>query len=255
MSIAEKLQTVAENQQKVYDAGYAAGQAAGGGGGDTEAAYNEGFTDGKQAEYDRFWDTFQQKGNAINYGYAFGYDTWTDELFKPKYDIIIKAHYGGGMFAFSKITDLKDKLEAQGVKLDLSEATAVDYLFRHSKIVHIPELDLRKATSMLYAFGDSAEVVTIDKLIVSETTNFANTTFNTANWLQNITFEGTIGVSVNFQWSPLTRQSIESVMAALSTTKTGQTATFQKAAVEAAFTTEEWEALKATRSNWTIETK
>lgn len=33
MSIAEKLTTIAENQQKVYDAGYAAGQAEGGGGG------------------------------------------------------------------------------------------------------------------------------------------------------------------------------------------------------------------------------
>ena len=32
MSIAEKLTTIAENQQKVYDAGYAAGQAEGGGG-------------------------------------------------------------------------------------------------------------------------------------------------------------------------------------------------------------------------------
>lgn len=32
MSIAEKLTTIAENQQKVYDAGYSAGQAAGGGG-------------------------------------------------------------------------------------------------------------------------------------------------------------------------------------------------------------------------------
>lgn len=34
MSIAEKLTTIAENQQKVYDAGYAAGQAGGGGGED-----------------------------------------------------------------------------------------------------------------------------------------------------------------------------------------------------------------------------
>ena len=48
MSIAEKLQTVADNQQKVYDAGFAAGQAAGG---DTDAAYNEGYDAGKQAEY------------------------------------------------------------------------------------------------------------------------------------------------------------------------------------------------------------
>ena len=36
MSIAEKLTTIAENQQKVYDAGFTAGQAQGGGGGRSE---------------------------------------------------------------------------------------------------------------------------------------------------------------------------------------------------------------------------
>lgn len=43
MSVAEKLTTIAENQQRVYDAGYAKGQAEGGGG-----SYDEGYEDGKQ---------------------------------------------------------------------------------------------------------------------------------------------------------------------------------------------------------------
>ena len=38
MSIAEKLQQIAENEQNVYDAG-------------------------KKAQYDEFWDNYQNKGN------------------------------------------------------------------------------------------------------------------------------------------------------------------------------------------------
>ena len=57
MSIAEKLTTIAENQQRVYGAGYAAGQAEGGGSGDssvfvgddstTVAEYYEAYQAGK----------------------------------------------------------------------------------------------------------------------------------------------------------------------------------------------------------------
>lgn len=45
MSIAEKLTTIAENQQRVYDAGYAKGQAEGGGI-NYDEVYNEGYNDG-----------------------------------------------------------------------------------------------------------------------------------------------------------------------------------------------------------------
>lgn len=62
MSIAEKLTTVAENQQKVYDAG-------------------------KQAEYDRFWDVYQANGTRTNYYQAFQHDFWNDDNFHPKYPI------------------------------------------------------------------------------------------------------------------------------------------------------------------------
>jgi hypothetical protein len=61
-----------------------------------------------------------------------------------------------------------------------------------------------------------------------------------------------IAVSINLQHSPLTKASFESVVAALSPTVTGQTATFSKKAKEAAFTADEWAALIATKSNWTF---
>ena len=54
MSIAEKLNAVAENEKKVYDAG-------------------------KQAEYNDFWDVYQQNGKRTNYNQAFGNLGWTNE--------------------------------------------------------------------------------------------------------------------------------------------------------------------------------
>ena len=43
MDIAEKLAQIAENQQKVYDAGYEKGKTEGG---NSEESYNEGFEAG-----------------------------------------------------------------------------------------------------------------------------------------------------------------------------------------------------------------
>lgn len=66
MSIAEKLVTIAENEQKVYEAG-------------------------QQSEYDRFWDTLQENGNRTKYFYAFSRSclNWTDDLINSaKYPIV-----------------------------------------------------------------------------------------------------------------------------------------------------------------------
>ena len=63
MSIADKLTTIAENEQRVYDAG-------------------------KQAQYDEFWDDFQKNGTEyMYYGYAFANrDVWTQDMIeKVKY--------------------------------------------------------------------------------------------------------------------------------------------------------------------------
>jgi hypothetical protein len=60
MSIAEKLNTILNNQEAVYDAG-------------------------KQAECDSFWDIFQDNGNRTVYTNAFSYGGWTDKIYNPKH--------------------------------------------------------------------------------------------------------------------------------------------------------------------------
>ena len=46
------------------------------------------YNAGKQAQYDEFWDDFQQNGEQRKYMRAFQGSCWTDKTFNPKYDII-----------------------------------------------------------------------------------------------------------------------------------------------------------------------
>lgn len=85
MSIAEKFEVIAD---AVYDKG-------------------------KQAEYDKFWDEFQQNGNRDFYSYGFSGHGWTNENFKPKYPIITSANPNrtNTMFQYAnKLTEIMSPL-------------------------------------------------------------------------------------------------------------------------------------------------
>ena len=195
MSIAEKLQTVAGNQKKVYDAG-------------------------KQAEYDAFWDELQQKGKRRNYWGAFA--SWTDEIFKPKYPIV---------------------------------ATTTKSMFYLSTITQVPTVDFSGGNYAIEnTFDYASSIVTIEKIIMkADGTQKINQGFNSCRNLANILFEGSIGASISFEDCPLlSKASVENIVNVLLDTATGKTVTFNKTAVNAAFTMDEWNALVATKPNWTV---
>ena len=83
--------------------------------------YDVGLEDGKQSEYDRFWDTFQEKGKRKTYNHAFyvphtSYATalpcWNDDTFRPKYPITCRAGNGGDyMLTFSMVTRIPVRIE------------------------------------------------------------------------------------------------------------------------------------------------
>lgn len=117
MAISNKLTTIAENVQKVYEAGKSDGYSDGFETG-SEEGYNKGKTDGyaegqengynegKTAEQNAFWDTYQDNGNRTNYDHAFAGEGWTDELYDPKYPINAESYIR--LFAYNdKITDTK----------------------------------------------------------------------------------------------------------------------------------------------------
>lgn len=239
-SIGEKLKKIAENEPKVYEAGREAG---------------------KKAEYDAFWDVCQNNGKRNDYQYAFANVGWKDENFKPKYDMILKAGYGGtNMFGMSYITDLSSALERQGVKLDTSNCGYMASMFSLAKVTRVPELNLTKAheynEGISYIFNSASSLETIDKLIVTDKLKW-NQCFSNTTSLKNIVIEGTIGQNgFDVRWSTkLSADSLKSIINALSTTTTGLTITLPTTAqanYEAVYGAGSWSTLTATRSNWTI---
>lgn len=253
-----------EGYREGYDVGKSDGHVEG-----FEAGKTEGYAEGKQAgidegvktEYDRFWDAYQKNGRRTNYDYAF--TRWAAEAFRPKYSIAPTGP-ADHMFWECGIGDLAAILRKQNVTMDTSDATSVNYMFAGSAMTHIPEVSLLSAGNGAFAvFNYNVNLVEIEKVILKDDGAMTFVLwFEMCNKLTRITFEGVIGQDINFQWSPLSATSINSVITHLSDTATGKTATFMRSAVNTAFetaagaadgaTSQVWLDLIATKPNWTI---
>lgn len=183
MSIAEKLTTIAENEQKVYWAGYIDGDAEGYQYGYQDgseqglqigytAGKEDGYADGQQAEYDRFWDTFQQNGNRNGYQTAFCFDGWTDETYNPKYPIVAVNGSFAAIYNYSKITDTKVDIILSGTGVNPAQV-----------------------------FNCCFYLVTIRSLDISNYTGSYNNWFAGCSALENITIIGTIRYGMDLHWS------------------------------------------------------
>ena len=187
MSLADKLAVIAENEQKVFDAG-------------------------ARNEWNRFWDNYQQGGDRT--GYMFGFtQAWTDQLFRPKYDLNVKDAYY--MFAWARITDLAARLEELSIAFDTSKATRFQYLLMQSYITRMPPLDLSGTTSFVQGFYDAPHLIEAILVGGNEITNWGSTFYNCDN-LTHLTIDVVIAGAINLSWSPkLTRASLLSVLNAL----------------------------------------
>ena len=177
-SVADKLKAIAENTLKVYDAG-------------------------KKAEYDHFWDTFQQNGERANYDSAF-YGFRNSEIFYPKYDIIPVGNAQRMMQYFGisddEPIDLAERLEECGVRLDTSKATNMQQAFYwRLGVTRLPEISFVGATSMASAIANNPKLITIDAVIFTSdgTQPLSNNVLSSNENLKNITIEGVIGKSIN----------------------------------------------------------
>ena len=257
MTISEKLTAVAENQPKLYDTGFAAGQQQGwdagyGKGladGQAMGGYADGFTAGEKAQYDAFWDAYQENGNKTIYsiyqgGFAGPY--WTDETFQPKYPITTTD--AAMMFRATRITDLTKP----GVLLDFSGCKAFNYAFAYSGgyLRTLPQLDLSNATNLTSTF-DGFEGTALS-LIVSETTEFAGNTFNNVINLTDFAVTGTIGKALSLKsCKSLSNASVQNIIDKLKD-MTGQTT--QTLTLNATVGKQVTDAQKAviTAKNWTL---
>lgn len=198
MSIADKLTTIAENEQKIYD---------------------KGRTD----EWSDFWDVFQRNGTRTNYDWAFvgsqagALSGWGDETFKPKYDMYPTSLVR--TFRYGEFVNFKEAFSERGLVFSTSNCTDFSLAFSQCfYLKSLPIIDMRKAKSASAcgdAFAQCQKLETIDKLIFESTGTKIPTTFTACYDLKNLVIEGAIGVSINFQYSPLSVDSMKSVINAL----------------------------------------
>lgn len=240
MSVAEKLKIIAKNEQKVFDAG-------------------------KKSYYDKFWDDLQRNGNRTNYDGAFG--SWSGESFKPKYDIKVSS----AIYMFTQFADrdkwgnglkvdLVDILEKQNVNLDFSKCVNFTNFLLWSNISRIGTVDTSSASRVDF---NTAHLLETIKLLILKNDGTQTFTFGSCNSLKNITIQGIIGTSIDMRSCPLSKESIISVVNALSSTTSRLTVTFKKSAINTAFGIDvddettypegsEYYVLRNTKSNWTF---
>jgi hypothetical protein len=167
-----------------------------------EAGKSSGIEEGKEAEWNAFWDSYQDYGKRGNYNTMFYNAGWTEITFKPKYDFI--CTYAGSMFAASRIVEINKTI------------------------------DVTKSTSVASMFYGMSYLKTITKLIVSENNNFGSNGFGSCPALENLTIEGTLGQSFDIHWSTkLTHDSLMSILnAGRNCTLNLGTANLEKLSVE-----------------------
>ena len=224
------------------------------GGGNTDAAYQQGVADGKQAEYDAFWDGYQQMGSRNNYSNAFRVG-WSNAVFKPKYDIKGSGSYASAFAATDISGDLASLLDGMGRKLDTSKATSLNSLFYNAvKITRIPIIDTSGTSDITYMFESASALKTIDKVILKNDGSQSMNAFRGLTALENLVIEGTIGQNgLNIQASTkLSHDSIMSIIGALKNySGTGTTMTVTLGATNLAKLTDAEKAI-ATEKGWTL---
>ena len=228
--------------------------------------YVVGYKDGKQAEYDAFWDAYQQNGERTDYERAFKGAWWNDSNFKPKYDIK-PVGTATELFANSGITDLKGICEERGIAFDFSQVTYTSKPFEKSKITRLPIMDLSSLPNCSSVFNSASALVWVDGIILNENgeQNFGT---SGSNWVLYATIahfpilSGLINTNCWLILHSLDKESIVSAINALSAITSGLFLSLSKRAVNNAFETSSgaadgsdsaaWSALIATKSNWTI---
>lgn len=178
---------------------------------------------GKQSEYDRFWDSFQESGNRTKYTAGFGGGCWNDETYNPKYPITATDACAYMYWNNLGITDTK-----------------------------VPITFPNTSSNVSSVFSTCHNLETIRKIIVFEKTGYS-AWFSSCRKLKNITVEGTIGTNFDISSSTLlTHDSLMSIINALKDyTESGETHTLTIGATNIAKLTDT-ELQNAYDKGWTV---
>lgn len=187
MSIADKLNTIAENEQKVFEAG-------------------------RKKEHQEFWNNYFGTDPRWSFSYRFAGSGWNSKTFKPTRDMDVRG--GSAMFMYSSINvDLVEYLEQLGVTLDFSNCSGGSQIFSGSAFIRLGLLNFRTLSSLTGIFQNCKYLKTIDKIVLKDDgSQTFSSPFSGCTVLENITFEGVIGRSISFSSSPLTLESACSII-------------------------------------------
>ena len=253
MSISDKLTTIAENQQKVYNSGVNKGK--------KDVTSNPSAYMTPEDYIIRFNEV---RNNS--YVYAFSGHFWGGTIIEPRISIK-EVTNGHGMFKYSGIKSLNVDYPSDGGvgvgHVNFSKATYPNQAFRYSSIKEMGELVFEKALQMSATFGDMSSLHTIKKLTLPNHKVQYHLTFDNTPNLKNITLTpNRIMSSISFATnSQLTKESIQSIIGALSDSASSQIVYISSSAVNREFrtgssgngsTSTEWNTLVATKPNWTI---
>lgn len=263
---SKMLIEIAENQESVYEFGYGSGHDKGykEGADDTneqieylndelEKTLNGGDT-GYKSHYHEFWDSFTYNGTRTDY--QVGFYKWGAEYIRPNRKII-PTDKVAAVQTFNNCPNLKkieaDYFDFSQKKRGASAKEAWYYTFGScGNLEEIEDVGLQPDFGYYSTFSSCSKLHTIAVIRVDENTVFSNPFYNCYE-LVNLKVEGIIGHDFIVRYSTkLSKASIESVINALSTTTSGLTVTLSQTAVNNAFTTDEWNALINTKTNWTI---
>lgn len=216
-----------------------------------DAVYDKGVSDGKKSEYDEFWDSVSNNWMRTRWNHAFKY--WDCEYIHPSKQIKPTLEC---IHMFAANPSLK-KVEKKYFDFSGMAIMAVQDMFQGCPSLEIVEdVGLPAMTNYSYLFSADRALKTIECLRFSDKTTNVTNAFISCDSLENITIEGEIYISLNFQWSKLlTKSSIESIITHLSDTTTEVTLTLSAEAVNREFSGEgEWETFLAENkpSVWTI---
>lgn len=213
MTTAEKLATIAENEQKLYDTGY-----------------ENGIADQKAESVD--WDVIQDYGKRTAYNRAFA--AWGLKVCNPKY--LITPATTGFINAFQACTELE---MVDWDKFDLSQCTSFSQTFNSCFKLKSIDTKLVPASFVAncwdYAFSGCRELTQIQEISAMKDHTWTYT-FNRCDNLKEIRFSGEIGKTINFgDCKKLSRKSIDSIIYALTTNDTGVRLTLSKTAIDNAY--------------------
>jgi hypothetical protein len=182
---------------------------------------------------------------------------------------VIQLTTAEGMFRyFNRITtgSADDLIDFTDVckKIDFSKVTTASYVFDNARVKNL-DVDFSSATNLTNAFSSSngGRIRGYIHVKISDKAKTLTNIFSLNKTEEVILKEGSIIAYNISQPSPyLTKESIESFINALSSKATNKILTLNKDAVNRAFETttgaddgessEEWNNLVATKSNWTI---